>query len=123
MFDMQKAGISKGVDEMMAKCRKTTEERLNARYLCPCSWWNLVTFATIDGRTEDAIARAKEWLKNGDSYSLLHLDPIIKEWSDRPEYQEILTRNMEQVERQRALYLAGVAARDKAVVAESTAGS
>jgi TolB-like protein len=123
MFDMQKAGISKGVDEMMAKCRKTTEERLNAKYLCPCSWWNLVTFATIDGRTEDAIARAKEWLKNGDSYSLLHLDPIIKEWSDRPEYQEILTRNMEQVERQRALYLAGVAARDKAVVAESTAGS
>lgn len=114
MFDMQKAGITDGVEEMMAKCRKTTEERLKAKYLCPCSWWSLVSFATIDGRTEDAIARAKEWLNNGDSNSMLHLDPIMQEWSDRPEYQEILDRNAEQVERQKAIYLAGVEARDKA---------
>ena len=114
MFDMQKAGIMDGVEEMMDKCRKTTEERLKAKYLCPCSWWSLVSFATIDGRTEDAIARAKEWLNNGDSNSMLHLDPIMQEWSDRPEYQEILDRNAEQVERQKAIYLAGVEARDKA---------
>ena len=55
-----------------------------------------------------------EWLNNGDSYSLLALDPVIQEWSDRPEYQEIIDRNNEQVQRQQALYLAGVKARDEA---------
>jgi len=115
LFDMKKAGIEEGVSEMMQKCRKSTEERLKAQYLCPCSWFNLVTFAAIDGRTEDAIERTREWLNNGDSYSLLSLDPVIQEWSDRPEYQEILDRNDEQVKRQRALYLAGVKAREKAV--------
>lgn len=112
LFDMKKAGIDEGVDEMMDKCRKTTEERLKAQYLCPCSWFNLVTFATIDGRTEDAIQRTREWLDNGDSFGLLYMDPILKEWSDRPEYQEFLDRNEEQVKRQQALYLAGIAARD-----------
>ena len=115
LFDMKKAGIDEGVSEMMEKCRKSTEERLKAQYLCPCSWFNLVTFAAIDGRTEDAIERTREWLNNGDSYSLLSLDPVIQEWSDRPEYQEILDRNDEQVKRQQALYLAGVKAREKAV--------
>jgi TolB-like protein len=114
LFDMKKAGIDEGVEEMMTKCRKTTEERLKAQYLCPCSWFNLVTFATIDGRTDDAIERTREWLNNGDSFSLLYMDPVIQEWSDRPEYQEFLERNNEQVERQQALYLAGIAARDKA---------
>jgi len=113
LFDMQKAGLDNGTDEMMKKCRKTTEERLKAKYLCPCSWFNLVTFATIDGRTDEAIDRARQWLDNGDSFAFLHLDPIIQEWSDRPEYQEILDRNDKQVERQQALYRAGVAAREK----------
>ena len=114
LYDMKKAGIEEGVGEMMEKCRKKTEERLKAQFLCPCSWFNLVTFAAIDGRTEDAIERTKEWLNNGDSYSLLALDPVIQEWSGRPEYEEIIDRNNEQVQRQQALYLAGVKARDEA---------
>ena len=114
LYDMKKAGIEEGVDEMMEKCRKKTEERLKAQYLCPCSWFNLITFAAIDGRTEDAIERTMEWLNNGDSYSLLALDPVIQEWSDRPEYQDIIDRNNDQVKRQQALYLAGVKARDAA---------
>ena len=114
LYDMKKAGIEEGVDEMMEKCRKKTEERLKAQFLCPCSWFNLITFAAIDGRTEDAIERTMEWLNNGDSYSLLALDPVIQEWSDRQEYQEIIDRNNEQVQRQQALYLAGVKARDEA---------
>ena len=114
LFDMQKAGIEEGTGEMMDKCRKSTEERLKAQYLCPCSYFDLVVFATIDGRTDEAIERTREWLNNGDSDSMLDMDPIIKEWSDRPEYEEFLTRNAEQVERQQALYLAGVKARDKA---------
>ena len=114
LYDMQKAGIEKGVAEMMDKCRNKTEERLKAQFLCPCSYFNLVLFATIDGRTEDAIERTKEWLNNGDSYSLLYMDPILQEWSGRPEYHEFIERNEEQVKRQQALYLAGVEARDKA---------
>ena len=112
LYDMKQAGITEGVDELMEECRKSTEERLKAQYLCPCSWFNLVAFATIDGRTDDAIEHTREWLNNGDSYSLLYMDPIIKEWSDRPEYQEFLARNEEQVKRQQSLYLAGVKARD-----------
>jgi len=114
LFDLKKAGIEEGVGEMMDKCRKTTEERLKAQYLCPCSWFDLVTFATIDGRTDEAVERTREWLNNGDSNSLLYMDPILQEWSDRPEYQEFLARNDEQVKRQQALYLAGVKARDRA---------
>jgi len=123
LFDMQKAGVSDGFKEMLEKCRKSTEERFEAKYLCPCSWFQLVQFATIDGRTDEAIARAQQWLDNGDSYGLLHLDRVIQEWSDRPEYQEILDRNNEQVERQKAIYLAGVAARDKSDALESASGS
>ncbi len=122
LFDMKKAGVDDGLNEMMEKCRKSTEDRYEAKYLCPCSWFNLVWFATIDGRTDEAIARAKQWLDNGDSFGMLHLDRVIQEWSDRPEYQEILERNDEQVMRQQALYLAGVAARDKSNAEQTTGG-
>jgi hypothetical protein len=111
IYDMRQAGVVDGVDEMMAECRKRTEERLKAKYLCPCSWYNLVLFAALDGRTDEAIARAREWLDSGDSNGLLELDPIILEWADRPEFAELMARNAEQVERQRQIYLAGVAAR------------
>jgi TolB-like protein len=122
LYDMKQAGIEKGVDELMDKCRKSTEERLKAQYLCPCSWFNLVTFATIDGRIDDAITHTREWLDNGDSFALLYMDPVIKEWSDRPEYQEFLARNEEQVKRQQSLYRAGLKARDGANAQKNTSG-
>jgi len=122
LFYMKKAGIEEGVDEMMDKCRTTTEEMLKAQYLCPCSWFDLVAFATIDGRIDEAVERTREWLNNGDSDSLLYMNPIIQEWSDRPEYQEFLARNDEQVRRQQALYLAGVKARDRAASPEGNSG-
>ena len=112
LFDLREAGITDGVDKLMAECRNHTDERLKAGYLCPCSWFGLVLFATIDGRTDEAIERAREWLKNGDSNAQLNTEPIIKVWADRPEYQEILTGNAEQVKLQQQIYLAGVAARD-----------
>ena len=112
VYEMQQAGITDGMDEMMEACRKKTEERLKAQFLCPCSWFSLVLYATVDGRTDDAISRTYEWLENGDSFALLDMDPVIQEWADRPEYADILARNEEQVQRQQALYLAGVAARD-----------
>jgi len=119
--DMRDTGITEGLDAMMEECRKQTEERLKAQYLCPCSWFNLVLFATVDGRTDEAIERAQEWLNNGDSYAMLHMDPILQKWSDRPEYAEILARNAEQVQRQQRLYLAGVTARDAAAEDPPTA--
>jgi TolB-like protein len=112
IHDMQLAGVTEGVDEMIEACRKRTDERVKAQFLCPCSWFNLVLFATVDGRPEDAIFRANEWLDKGDSNALLDMDPVIQTWADRPEYAEILARNAEQVERQKSLYLAGVKARE-----------
>jgi TolB-like protein/Flp pilus assembly protein TadD len=111
IYDMRVAGVEDGVDAMMSECRKRTEERLKAGYLCPCSFFNLVLFATLDGRTEEAIARAKEWLDNGDSFAWLAADPVLQEWAARPEYQDLLLRNAEQVRHQQEIYLAGVDAR------------
>jgi hypothetical protein len=124
---MQESGLTDGVNAMMEECRKRTEERLKAQYLCPCSWFNLVLFATLDGRTDEAINRAREWVENGDSYSLLHTDPILQTWADRPEYEEIMALNSAQVERQQKIYTDGVAARearraDTAVSASSGQG-
>ncbi len=107
VFDLREAGIEDGIDSIMNQCRKQTEERLKASYLCPCSWFNLVVFATLDGRTEDAVKRAKEWVEKGDSFNMLKDDLILKLWADHPEYEEILARNAEQVKRQRKIYLAG----------------
>lgn len=107
VFDLRAAGIEDGIDSVMNQCRKRTEERLKANYLCPCSWFSLVLFATLDGRTEDAIARAKEWTEKGDSFHMLKDDEVMKLWADRPEYSEILARNNEQVKRQQKIYLAG----------------
>jgi len=113
-FEMRESGTTDGLQEIMEACRKTTEERLKAQFLCPCSWFNLVLFATLDGRIDDAVTHSREWLDNGDSFAMLHTDPIMQTWSDRPEYQEILERNQEQVERQQRLYRAGVQARESA---------
>jgi len=113
IYDLRTAGVDDGVDDMMEECRKRTEERLKAGYLCPCTFFNLVLFATLDGRTDQAVERALQWLDNGDSFSWLSADPILQEWSDRPEYEQMLIRNAEQVARQQQIYLQGVTARDK----------
>ena len=112
IYDLKQAGVTEGMDELMEACRKKTDERVKAQFLCPCSWFNLVLFATLDDRADDAISRANEWLDKGDSFALLDMDPVVQEWADRPEYADILARNAEQVERQQSIYYSGVAARD-----------
>jgi len=113
IYDMRLAGVEDGVDDMMEECRKRTEERLKAGYLCPCTFFNLVLFASLDGRTDDAIERAMQWVDNGDSFSWLSADPILQEWSDRPEYEQLLIRNAEQVQKQQRIYFTGKDARDR----------
>ena len=47
------------------------------------------------------------WLSNGDSQAGLHVDPVFRLLSERPEYDELLKRNARQVKRQREIYLSG----------------
>jgi TolB-like protein/Flp pilus assembly protein TadD len=105
--DLTVAGMEENIPTMMAKCDRQYEERLKAQYLCPCSWFNLVAFTILDGRTEEAVQRADEWLNNGDSNPFLHEDPIFSRLSDQPEYPDFIARNQEQIERQQRIYLAG----------------
>jgi len=105
--DLRIAGMTEPVPGMMAQCQKQYEERLKARFLCPCSWFNLVAYTILDGRTEEAVQRADEWLNNGDSWPFLDHDPIFVLLEDRPEYPDFLARNQAQIQRQREIYLVG----------------
>lgn len=91
----------------MASCDKVYEERLKANYLCPCSFFGVVQYTIIDDRLDEAVARADQWLSNGDSMSFLPHNVIFAKLEDHPEYAEFLTRNEEQLERQRQIYFAG----------------
>ena len=61
----------------------------------------------IDGRLDEAVERADFWLSNGDSQAGLHVDPVFRLLSERPEYDELMKRNAEQLERQREIYFSG----------------
>lgn len=104
------AGMPEGTDTMMAECRERTEGRLKAGYLCPCSWFNLVEFALLEGRYEDAVMRANEWLDKGDSWHTMEIDTFMNMLRDQPEYDSLLRRNRDQMARQRRIYLEAKAA-------------
>ena len=105
--DLQAVGRDEDAASIMAKCRERFEERLKAKYLCPCSFYPLVLYTILDNRPDDAVERADQWLAGGDSHSWLPFDPIFSELKDRPDYEELLARNEEQLERQRRIYQAG----------------
>jgi len=114
--DLRDIGRGDETASMMARCDKAYEERLKANYLCPCSFFGVVQYTIIDDRLDEALIRADQWLSNGDSMSFLPHNFIFGKLKDRPEYAELLTRNEEQLERQRQIYFAG---RDKATAAWS----
>ena len=99
------ANMPDGTETMMAECRERTEGRLAAGYLWPCSWFSLVEFALLEGRYDDAVMRANEWLDKGDSGHTLEVDPFINMLKDRPGYEDLLRRNRDQLARQRRIYL------------------
>jgi TolB-like protein len=105
--DLRDVGRGDETAGMMASCDKVYEERLKANYLCPCSFFGVVQYTIIDDRLDEAVARADQWLSNGDSMSFLPHNVIFAKLKDRPEYAEFLTRNEEQLERQRQIYFAG----------------
>ncbi|MDX1570441.1 MAG: hypothetical protein R3200_08150 [Xanthomonadales bacterium] len=104
---LRRVGRDEPVESMMEKCRSRLEELIKASYLCPCSWYNVVLVTIVDGRLDEAVERADFWLSNGDSNSGLHVDAVFRRLSERPEYNELLARNAQQVERQREIYLNG----------------
>ncbi len=96
--------MNDNIQTMMDECRKTTLKRLEAGFLCPCSWYRLVSFAIVDNRPEDAVKRAVEWLDNGDSDPKLKIDPLFIRLQDHEMYDTLLQRNDAQVERQIRIY-------------------
>jgi TolB-like protein len=110
--DLQDVGRGEDAASMMAQCRERYEEAIKAQYLCPCSFYGLVLYTILDGRHEDAVQRADQWLSGGDSMSWLPFDPVFGELRDRPQYAELLARNDEQLARQREIYAAGRSAAD-----------
>jgi len=105
--ELRALGREAETTDMMTRCQKQVEERFKAQYLCPCSWFRVVQYTILDGRMDEAVQRADQWLGNGDSSFDLHLDPIFTQLKDRPEYAGLLARNAAQMERQREIYLAG----------------
>jgi len=91
----------------MADCQKKMEERIKVNYFCPCSYYYLVVYTIVDGRIDEAVKRADQWLTNGDSSYALAADPIFSHLSDKPEYPDFLARNAAQIERQKNIYYSG----------------
>jgi TolB-like protein/Flp pilus assembly protein TadD len=106
-FDLQKVGRDDDVNGIMADCQQRMEERIKVNYFCPCSYYYLVMYTIVDGRIDEAIKRADQWLTNGDSNYSIVTDPIFGRLSDRPEYPEFLARNSAQIERQKKIYYSG----------------
>ena len=96
--------MNDNIQTMMDECRETTLKRLEAGFLCPCSWFRLVEFAIVDDRYEDAVKRAEEWLDNGDSYHKLKIDPLFIRLQEHELYDTLLQRNDAHIERQIRIY-------------------
>ena len=101
---LQMVDMNDNIQTMMDECRKTTLKRLEAGFLCPCSWFRLVSFAIVDNRPDDAVKRAVEWLDNGDSDAKLNIDPLFIRLQDHEMYDTLLERNDAQVDRQIRIY-------------------
>jgi TolB-like protein/Flp pilus assembly protein TadD len=108
-FALQDMNRPDDYQSIMGECRRKMEERLKAGYFCPCSYFSLVLFTIVDGRLEEGIERADQWLNNGDSSYFLQSEPIFRLLKDQPEYDELIARNAEQIERQKQIYLSGLA--------------
>ena len=105
--DLRDVGRDDDTSGMMAKCFQRYEEALKVGYLCPCSFFGLVTYTILDKRFDEAVERTEQWISNGDSMSYLAHSPIFTQLADRPEYADFLARNEKQLERQRQIYRSG----------------
>ncbi len=104
---LRRVGRDEPAERMMEKCRTSLDEWIKASYLCPCTLYNVVLLTILDRPPAEAVDRADFWLSNGDSRAGLHVDPLFRLLSSRPEYDELMARNARQVKRQREIYLSG----------------
>jgi len=109
IYDLRETGTNDAaIESMLAACHKQYEERLKVSYLCPCTFFGVVMFTAVDGRVEEAIERADQWLSSGDASVFLRADlPVFANIAQHPRFNELLDRNEEQLKRQREIYAAG----------------
>ena len=108
--DLRETDHANAVGPIMSECHKVFEERLKVNYLCPCTFFNVVIYTLADGRIEEGMRRANQWLDNGDSNAALEYFPLIKLLQKEPGYDDLIARNEAQLERQRDIYASGQAA-------------
>ncbi len=106
---IQYTGIDADISQAIEECRNRTDNQVKYGYLCPCSLYTLVAFAIIDGRPDDAVSRAYEWLAQGDYMPGMENSAILSHLKSHDEYEELLHLNQRNFERQNTLYWATVA--------------
>jgi len=105
--DLQNAGYEKEAGHILDVCRKRYQQRLEAKYLCPCEWLGLVMFTILDGDLDLAVQRTDKWLNDGDSSAFLTVEPVFQHLAKRPEYASLLARNQAEIVREQKRFLAG----------------
>jgi TolB-like protein len=105
--DLQRAGYKEEAEEILDVCRKRYEQRLEAKYLCPCEWFGLVMFTILDEKPDLAVQRAEKWFSDGDSSAFLVVNPVFQRLAHRPEYGSLLARNEAEIKREQEIFLAG----------------
>jgi hypothetical protein len=107
VHDLRAIGADESANKMMAQCHKQFEERLKVNYICPCSYFGLIVYTALDGRYDEAMRRADQWLESGDSEIFLPMVPMFEPIRETGTFREILARNDAQLAKQQQMYLAG----------------
>lgn len=106
VYELRLAGRDDDAETVMDVCRARYEQRLEAKYLCPCEWYGLIRFTILDGDYELAIERTKKWLDDGDSAAFFASNATIAAFTGHPDFPTLLARNDAEVARERQNYLA-----------------
>ncbi|MEJ2129780.1 MAG: tetratricopeptide repeat protein [Woeseiaceae bacterium] len=106
VYGLRIAGYDEDAETVMDVCRTRFEQRLEAKYLCPCEWYGLIRYTILDGDYALAIERTKKWLDDGDSAAFFASNSTIHELASHPDFPGLLERNNAEVARERQYYLA-----------------
>jgi TolB-like protein len=102
---MQKVGRMEAFESILAQCATEYEPALKSGYLCYCSWISVINYLILSGREEEAVRKLFEWFDKGGSDITFEAQEVIAQLKGRPEYQQFLERNAENIEIKRARYL------------------
>jgi len=102
---MQKVGRKEAFESILAQCATEYEPALESGYFCYCSWIRVINYLILSGREEEAVRKLFEWFDNGGSDIRFEVEEVIAQLRGRPEYQQFLERNVENIASKRARYL------------------